>query len=231
MELGAEAARRAWAQLADVNELTGTQVIVKADSPLAPRGWIGIVTVGDTIIVSVPHVGLKAAVSSGIAGLAIQDVTRPHLVLPRLPPVRTVRGPAALLYPPHGYRVPQHEPVTEVARGALDALLRQVDPDDLDESGLAAVTRSVFAASQADGAIVAACGFREWPNNVAHLSVLVHPDHRGKGLGQRVAAATIQRALDEGLLPQWRARPPASRALACKLGLIDVGAQLSLEPA
>jgi len=33
------------------------------------------------------------------------------------------------------------------------------------------------------------------------------------------------------LLPQRRARPPASRALARALGLVEMGAQLALEPA
>jgi hypothetical protein len=42
--------------------------------------------------------------------------------------------------------------------------------------------------------------------------------------------AGIGRALDEGLLPQWRARPAASQGLARRLGLVELGAQLSLEP-
>jgi len=36
--------------------------------------------------------------------------------------------------------------------------------------------------------------------------------------------------MDEKLLTQWRARPPASQALALDLGLAELGAQLSLEP-
>jgi hypothetical protein len=43
-----------------------------------------------------------------------------------------------------------------------------------------------------------------------------------------VAARAIDEAAAEGLLPQWRARPVASQQLAGSLGLVQLGAQLSL---
>jgi len=51
------------------------------------------------------------------------------------------------------------------------------------------------------------------------------------GHARRAAAAATRQAITENLLPQWRARPPASQALARSLGLIELGAQLSLQPA
>lgn len=109
-------------------------------------------------------------------------------------------------------------------------MFRAVPPDDLDESGLAEVTDPVVVARAADGEIAAACGYRVWPNGVAHLSVLADPRHRRQGHARRAATAAIARALDERLLPQWRARPRASRALGWALGLVEMGAQLGLEP-
>jgi hypothetical protein len=41
-------------------------------------------------------------------------------------------------------------------------------------------------------------------------------------------AAAVAEALAEGLLPQWRARLAASKAVASSLGFIDLGAQVSL---
>jgi hypothetical protein len=38
----------------------------------------------------------------------------------------------------------------------------------------------------------------------------------------------VSRALDDGLLPQWRARPEPSRRLARTLGFRELGAQLSI---
>jgi RimJ/RimL family protein N-acetyltransferase len=63
--------------------------------------------------------------------------------------------------------------------------------------------------------------------------VLTDTAARGRGLAQRVASAAVDRALADGLLPQWRARPPASRRVAQALGFRELGTQLSvyLDPA
>jgi predicted GNAT family acetyltransferase len=63
---------------------------------------------------------------------------------------------------------------------------------------------------------------------VAQLSVLCGDRRRGRGLAGVVAAAAVAEALGEGLLPQWRARPPASRRVARRLGFRELGTQLSL---
>lgn len=76
---------------------------------------------------------------------------------------------------------------------------------------------------------VAACGYRRWRNNVAHLSVLTDSAHRQRGHARRAAAAAIRHALTDGLLPQRRARPVASQAVARRTGLVAYGAQPSLE--
>ncbi|MYV58866.1 GNAT family N-acetyltransferase, partial [Streptomyces sp. SID4931] len=46
----------------------------------------------------------------------------------------------------------------------------------------------------------------------------------------QVAHAATAHALAAGLLPQWRARPPASRRVARALGYREVGRQLSVRP-
>jgi len=68
---------------------------------------------------------------------------------------------------------------------------------------------------------------RTWPGDTAHISVPTAPAQRGRGLARAVAAA-INHALQSGLLPQWRARPEASRRVARALGLDELGSQLSI---
>ncbi|MFE2695226.1 GNAT family N-acetyltransferase [Streptomyces mirabilis] len=58
--------------------------------------------------------------------------------------------------------------------------------------------------------------------------LLTAPGERGRGLARRVASAAVAQALDDGLLPQWRARPMASRNVARALGFRELGSQLSL---
>ncbi|WP_425297853.1 GNAT family N-acetyltransferase [Nocardia abscessus] len=64
------------------------------------------------------------------------------------------------------------------------------------------------------------------PRRVAQLSVLTAPDRRGQGL---TGSAAVEHALENGLLPQWRARTRESRRVAASLGFRELGALLSLE--
>ena len=49
------------------------------------------------------------------------------------------------------------------------------------------------------------------------------------GLARVTGSATVAHALAAKLLPQWRARPPASRRVAASLGFEELGFQLSIE--
>jgi GNAT superfamily N-acetyltransferase len=97
---------------------------------------------------------------------------------------------------------------------------------DAEESGILAVDSSV-AVRQVAGRVVAASGYRVWHGRLAHLSVLVDPAHRGRGLGTAVAAGAVNQALDARLVPQWRARRAllASRRIARSLGFEELGRQ------
>jgi RimJ/RimL family protein N-acetyltransferase len=58
--------------------------------------------------------------------------------------------------------------------------------------------------------------------------VLVDPALRGRGLATAVARTATEHAYANGLVPQWRAVPFASRAVARKLGYVEVGQQISV---
>lgn len=164
------------------------------------------------------------------ADLPPLEVTTPEVVLSRLPKVNAVLGPAGLFYPSGPVLEATAGAAEEIEPGGLGPLLESVSQEDLDESGLVEITSTASVIRATDGKIVAACGYRRWPNGVAHLSVLVHPDYRREGHGLVVGAAAIARASEEGLLPQWRARPFPSRALAQRLNLALLRSQLSLRP-
>ena len=83
-------------------------------------------------------------------------------------------------------------------------------------------------ASAADARIVAAAGYRVWLDDVAHISVLVAPGHRGAGLATTVGRAATKHAFAHGFVAQWRARPAASQAVARKLGYVEIGQQIVL---
>jgi hypothetical protein len=230
VEFGVEAANSAWARLVGLSTLGDLQVVVDPDSWLAPHGWIGILVIGSTITASVPTPDLLPPVMAALEGLAGDRATTPDVVMPRLPPTSSTLGPAALFYPPSGFAASSDEGETGSPE-ELDELLAAVDTTDLEESGVAHIESPAFVSRAPGGTVAAACGYRRWPNGVAHLSALAHPVWRRRGHGRRAATAAIRCAIHDELLPQWRARPVASQALARTIGLVPVGAQLSLQPA
>jgi GNAT superfamily N-acetyltransferase len=231
VDLGGAAARRAWARLAGLDELESMRVVVGATPPFGRPGWIAILALDGTVTAAVPRPELVEPVAAALRGVEPREATTVGVVRPLLPPTRGVLGPAGLFYPPAGFEPGRATGVDLVAAADVRSLFGVVAPDELDESGLAEVTEPVVVSRVAGGEIAAACGYRVWPNGVAHLSVLADPRHRRQGHARRAATAAIARALDAGLLPQWRARVAASQALARSLGLVEMGGQLGLEPA
>ena len=106
-------------------------------------------------------------------------------------------------------------------------LLARVPVEDVDESGLADIT-SPAVVVRTGSATLAAAGYRVWPASTAHVGVLTATAERGRGLARAVASAAVAHSLDSGLMPQWRARPEASRRVARALGFLELGSQLSL---
>ncbi|MFD8549414.1 hypothetical protein [Streptomyces sp. NPDC059649] len=72
-------------------------VVVSPESGLCPAGWVGMVALGESAIVTVPTENAAVIVRDALAGLsaeAVVDGTSVREVLP----VARVLGPAALSY-------------------------------------------------------------------------------------------------------------------------------------
>jgi len=89
------------------------------------------------------------------------------------------------------------------------------------------ITSPAFAVRE-HGQVVAAAGYSDWPCGTAHLSVLTAAAARGRGLARAAASAAVARALEEGKLPQWRARSWESRRIARAVGFRELGSQVSV---
>ncbi|MGQ4452068.1 GNAT family N-acetyltransferase [Streptomyces griseus] len=207
-------------------------VFVAPASSLAPPSWVGVVAVGDAALITAPTGRAADSVRSALNGLAIDELTDPATVAGLLPVADTL-GPAVLGYlAPDGLRPVTTDaagPVGSLAAGhpALRALLAEAGQADAGESGLADVTSPVFVVRKGPE-VLAAAGYERWPRDTAHLCVLTAPAARGRGLARQVAHTATAHALAAGLLPQWRARPPASRRVAQALGYREAGRQLSV---
>lgn len=236
-------ARALWTELAGVPvEFTSPgSVVVAPGSLLCPPGWAGIVRIGDAAVVTAPDRRTADALRGAARALSCEELADPVRLggaLSGTAPVLDVLGPAALCYLDGGRDA--FVPALPRAEGsglrveraasdapALSALLAAAGKDDAAESGLDGITSPAFLLVEG-GDVVAAAGYVTWPGSVAHVCVLVAPDRRGRGLAPVVASSAVSHALDAGLLPQWRARPHASRRVAATLGFQELGAQLSV---
>jgi hypothetical protein len=222
-------ASAAWAQLAEVGVLEDLRVVVRPDSPLALPGCTGILRLCGTVTAVVPDAQLV-----GPARDVLQRVTALHdldgsilAALAQDVRVAQVVAQASLFF---ACEAPSRPPSPSLVRGVVsdaESLLACVSPEEAGESGLGEVTSGLSMIDQG-GSILAAAGYMHWPCGVAHLCVLAHPAHRGHGHAASAAADAIAHALVEGLLPQWRARPERSKALAHALGLTQLGEQISI---
>jgi GNAT superfamily N-acetyltransferase len=73
-----------------------------------------------------------------------------------------------------------------------------------------------------DGKLAALAGYEVWDDSIAHISIVSHPAHRGRGHGRAAVADVARRALEAGLVPQYRtleANEPSIR-IAESLGFV-----------
>jgi GNAT superfamily N-acetyltransferase len=219
-------ARRLWTELAAA-PAGSPDVAVSSTSRLCPPGWAGIVVLGGRVVATAPEETSAETLRRGLAGLTAAELTDPEVLRGRLP-IDAVLGPATLAYcDTESFRPDEIGAVDQVAAADLAELAGRVSAADAGEAGLDEITSAAFVLRSGDD-IVAAAGFRVWPLGTAHLSVLTVPEHRGRGLARRVASAAVAEALGAGLIPQWRARPEASRRVARAVGFREAGTQLGI---
>ncbi|HEY5821133.1 MAG TPA: GNAT family protein [Propionibacteriaceae bacterium] len=111
----------------------------------------------------------------------------------------------------------------------VGALERACPPDDVTEVGLSRMFQALVTVDD-DDAPLAGAGYAEWEGILGHLGVLTPLALRRAGHGTTAASLALNDALDSGLVPQWRARvtSDASRRLARRLGLTEVGSQTTV---
>ncbi|MET7892307.1 GNAT family N-acetyltransferase [Streptomyces mirabilis] len=210
----------------------GVNVVVSPESGMCPVGWVGVVALGGSAIVTVPSESAAVIVRDAVAGLPVEDVVD-GIAVREVLPVAQLLGPAALSYVSAeafrpveaGASTVEHLPASHPE---LRLLERAAGREDAGEAALDEMTSPVFVVRE-HGQVVAAAGYRAWPSRTAHIGVLTAPGARGRGLARVTGSATVAHALAAGLLPQWRARPPASRRVAAVLGFEELGSQLSVE--
>jgi GNAT superfamily N-acetyltransferase len=194
----------------------------------ATVGWIWVVGLGDSTCVSLPP-NAPAWLHDLHQRDLDADLTDPATVARVIGPVEEFLGPATLAFlDPSTVQRGDDPRVGSVPAGhaSVRRLAAACGTGDTEESGIVAVESSV-AVVRVGGRVVAASGYQAWHGELGHLSLLVDPAFRGRGLGKVVAARAVGQSVDAGLVPQWRARSTlaASRQIARSLGFVELGRQ------
>lgn len=85
---------------------------------------------------------------------------------------------------------------------ARDALRLVCDATEWEHGGT--LVEHLCSGAFEGNALAAMAGYEVWGGTIAHISVVTHPGHRGRGFGRSVVAHIAQRAIAAGLLPQYR---------------------------
>jgi GNAT superfamily N-acetyltransferase len=80
------------------------------------------------------------------------------------------------------------------------------------------------------GQLASLAAYEVWGGTIAHIAIITHPGHRGRGLGTSAVAHLSARAIAAGLLPQYRtldANHP-SRSIAQSLGFLRYATSIAI---
>ncbi len=223
-------ARAVWENLAGVPVAFAPvlRVTVSPRSGLCPPGWAGPVVIAGAALATAPDRRSAQVMLEALGTIPAALVTDAGL-LSGGPDIAEMLGPATLAYlDPADFR-PRSGPAAVELLDACDPAFRrfvsEAETGDLTESGISEITSPAFVIRE-HAQVITAAGYRDWRGQVAHLSVLTALHARGRGLGG--AAASAAHAAGENKLPQWRARPQASRRIARRLGFRELGSQVSI---
>ena len=143
------AARELWEHLAGTAAgfAPAISVAVAPRSSLCPRGWAGIVVIGNAVLATAPDHGTALLVEQALSDLPAAWLTGAEVLRRRLR-IAEIRGPAALAYlDPADFRPQPGAGVAgplDLDHPGLQRFLMAADADDVEESGMQQITSPAF---------------------------------------------------------------------------------------
>ena len=116
-------------------------------------------------------------------------------------------------------------PADEIAWTELQAACLPLEWDH-GGSNLDEACSGVFSGER----LIALAGYKPWGNVIAHISIVTHPDFRGRGHGRAAVAHAMNQAVSAGLIPQYQTLDSngPSIAIASALGFSRYAQSLAI---
>jgi RimJ/RimL family protein N-acetyltransferase len=195
----------------------------------SPAIWI--LVVGEHPVVSLPPAALS--LTSRAARWSRAQVATPADLLADLSTlgagrIERIVGPAFIGYGVEGLRLEDSvraRVLTADDAPALERLRAASSAEEWEHGGSErAETGALFGAFDA-AELVSVASYQVWGEDIAHIAIATNPARRGRGFGKAAVALAAQRALQAGLIPQYRTlcTNTSSLAIARHLGFIEYG--------
>ncbi len=185
--------------------------------------------------------GKLEAIQEAMIGCTLNQIFSADFWMKRLPQFAgRVIGPASLFYtdkipvgwskiaPPSGVIV---RGLAESDASAFWEFTSLLDEHDREHGGLDFSPQAMWGAF-AEERLVAAASYDLWPGRLAHLGVAVHPDFRGRNIGQAVAMEAAKGALAQERIVQFRVMQARADGmnLAIRLGFEPFAETIYVHP-
>jgi RimJ/RimL family protein N-acetyltransferase len=212
--------------------------------PTAPRvvvhaelgGYAGMYaqSFGAAPVVSLPAWAVRryGRAAAEAAGAGLVDDDRWRGVFGDL--LERVIGPAEIRYADAGTLRPAPREARVRLLDAADApaleRLRRACSETEWEHGGRELGAGLIAGVFAEDELAAVAGYEVWDGTIAHIGIVTHPAHRGRGLGASAVHHVARAALRSGLVPQYRAlasNTPSLR-IAARLGFVPYAESLAV---
>jgi GNAT superfamily N-acetyltransferase len=212
--------------------------------PAAPRvvvhaelgGYAGMYaqSFGAAPVVSLPAwaVGRYGPAAAEAAGAGLVDDPRWGGVFGDL--LERVVGPAEIRYADAGtLRTASRDARVRLLDAgdapALERLKRACSKTEWEHGGRELGTHVVAGVFAGDD-LSAVAGYEVWDGAIAHIGIVTHPAHRGRGLGTSAVQHVARAALRAGLVPQYRALASNTPSLrtAERLGFVRYAESLAV---
>jgi GNAT superfamily N-acetyltransferase len=140
-------------------------------------------------------------------------------------------GPASLSYaeqvpsPNHAVRS-----LTAQDQMALQRLQAACEFTEWEHGGSDSRSSSMSGVFAGDD-LVSVSGYEQWGDAIAHISVVTHPAHRGRGYARTAVAEVARAALNAGLIPQYRTLESngPSMSVARSLGFVHYATSVAVK--
>ena len=197
---------------------------------------IWILALGDHPVISLPPVAL--ALSARATAWTRAQLAAPGNLLADLGSlgagrVERIVGPAPISYGLEGLYLEdaaRARVLTAADAPALEQLRAACGNDDWDHGGSEHAAAGALFGTFDGARLVAVASYQVWGDRIAHIAIATAPAWRGRGFGKAAVALAARRALEQGLVPQYRTlrSNTASMAIGKHLCFIEYGFSVAI---